>query len=66
MSEREPPRPELAETAWLMARATAVLLLGRMRDIEEQLDDPVIRWETLRTALERFAATERPGQGDDR
>jgi len=41
-------------------------VLGRMREIEERVDDQAVRWETLRTVLERFAATERPGQGDDR
>jgi len=60
------PQPELAATAWLLTRATALLVLGRMREIEERVDDQAVRWETLRTVLERFAATERPGQGDDR
>ena len=64
MSEGEPPRPDLAETAWLLTRATATLVLGRMREIEERVIDPQDRWTTLRTVLERFAATEFPGQGD--
>ena len=64
MPERERPQPEMAETAWLLTRATATLVLGRMREIEEKVDDPVIRWDTMRTVLERFAGTEYPGQGD--
>jgi hypothetical protein len=64
VAERERPQPELAETAWLLTRATATLVLGRMREIEEQVIDAENRWATLRTVLERFAATERPGQGD--
>ena len=61
--EREPRHPELAEAAWLTTRATALLVLGRMREIEEQVIDPQDRWATLRTVLERFAGTEYPGQG---
>ena len=62
--EREPRHPELAEAAWLMTRATALLVLGRMREIEEQVIDPQDRWATLRTVLERFARTEPPGHGE--
>jgi len=57
-------QPEMAAAAWLMTRATALLVLGRMREIEEQVIDPQDRWATLRTVLERFAATEFPGQED--
>jgi len=64
MPERERPQPEMAETAWLLTRATATLVLGRMREIEERVNEPEDRWTTLRTVLERFAATERPGQGE--
>jgi len=66
VSDREPRQRELAEAAWLMARATARLVLGRMREIEERVDDPGVRWETLRTVLQRLAATEHPWQGGDR
>ncbi|HEX6786947.1 MAG TPA: hypothetical protein VF076_07100 [Acidimicrobiales bacterium] len=51
------PRTDLVDAAWLMTRAAGLLVLGRMREIEEQLLDPAQRWETLRTALERFAST---------
>ena len=64
MTVPEEPKPEMAETAWLLTRATATLVLGRMREIEEEVTDPQDRWTTLRTVLERFAGTEFPGHGE--
>jgi hypothetical protein len=61
VSPPEQPHPELAETAWLLTRATATLVLGRMREIEERVSDPAVRWTTLRTVLERFAGSDFPG-----
>lgn len=58
MSERK--QPELADVAWDMARASAGLLLGRMREIEERVEDQRLWWPMLRTVLERFAEAERP------
>lgn len=50
----------LIDTAWLMARAACLLVLGRMRELEERVTDPSERWRYLRAALERFSQMERP------
>lgn len=46
--------------AWKLTQASAALILHRMREIEEQVDDPAAWWGSLRTVLERFARTEWP------
>lgn len=51
---------DLVAAAWLMTRAACLLVLGRMREIEERVSDPAVRWETLRVALEQFSRKERP------
>lgn len=46
---------EQARIGMLISRGFAQLVLGQIRYIEEQIDDPVQRWEILRRGLERFA-----------